>query len=88
MEHLDCYLVAMNSATPTLEDLRPELVEQVRRLPAEQLLALRNYLVDLEIKRLVADIDDAFDKADVAGQLSPAAIESSIRAFREMKPYR
>ena len=78
----------MSTASPTIEDLRPELVEQVRRLPAEQLLALRNYLVDLEIKRLVTDIDDAFDQAEEAGQLTPAAIESSIRAFREMKPYR
>ena len=78
----------MSTATPTLEDLRPELIEQVRRLPAEELLALRNYLVDLEIKRLVTDLDDAFDRADEAGQLTPAAIESSIRAFRETKPYR
>lgn len=78
----------MSTATPTLEDLRPELVDQVRRLPAEELLALRNYLVELEIKRLATDIDDAFDQTDAAGQLTPAAIESSIRAFREMKPYR
>ena len=78
----------MNTVTPTLEDLRPELIEQVRRLPAGELLALRNYLVDLEIRRLITDIDDAFDQADEAGQLTPAAIESSIRAFRETKPYR
>ena len=78
----------MSTASPTLEDLRPELVEQVRRLPAEQLISLRNYLVDLEIERLVSDIDDAVDQADEVGQLTPAAIESSIRAFREMKPYR
>ena len=78
----------MSTATPTLEDLRPELVDQVRRLPAEELLALRNYLLELEIRRLATDIDDTFDQAEAAGQLTPAAIESSIRAFREMKPYR
>ena len=78
----------MNTATLTLDDLRPELIEQVRRMPAEQLMALRNYLLDLEINRVTTDIDDAFDRADESGQLTPEAIDASIRAFRETKPYR
>ncbi len=78
----------MNTLTPTLEDLRPELIESVRRLPAQQLLTVRDCLLELEIQRLAGEIDEAFDRADEAGQLSPESIEASIRAFREMKSYR
>ncbi len=78
----------MNTQTPTLEDLRPELIETVRRLPAQQLLTVRDCLLELEIQRLAGEIDEAFDRADDAGQLSPEDIEASIRAFREMKSYR
>lgn len=78
----------MNATTATLEDLRPELIEKVQSLPVEQLVGLRNYLLELEMNRLVGEIDDAFDRADEAGRLTPDAINASIRAFREMKPYR
>lgn len=78
----------MNTLTQSLEDLRPELIETVRRLPAQQLLTVRDCLLELEIQRLAGDIDAEFDRADDAGRLSPESIEASIRAFREMKPYR
>lgn len=78
----------MNTVTQTLEDLRPELIETVRRLPVEQLLSLRDWLLELEIQRLAGELDEDFDRADAAGQLSQESIEASIRAFREMKPYR
>lgn len=78
----------MNTLTQTLEDLRPELIETVRRLPVQQLLPVRDCLLELEIQRLAGEIDADFDRADDAGRLSPESIEASIRAFREMKPYR
>jgi len=85
---LHAMLVAMNTTVPTLEDLRPELIERVQSLPVEQLIGLRNYLLDLEIQRLAGEIDADFDQADAAGKLTPEAIGATIQAFRERKPYR
>lgn len=76
----------MNTLTSTLEDLRPELIESLRRLPAQQLLTVRDCLLELEIQRLAGEIDEVFDRAHEAGRLSPECVAASIRVFREMKP--
>ena len=77
----------MNTTTPTLDDLRPELIEQVRHLPADQLAALRNYLLDLEINRLASEVDQQADEDRLAGRLAPETIEAAIREYRTRNPY-
>ena len=75
-------------ATTDPKELRSALHERMDQLNEEDLLAVRNLLLEIEIRRVREQLGCEFDELRAAGELAPEKIEASIREHRARHPYR
>ena len=78
----------MNAAlTEDTDSLRRYFHEEIDRLPTPQLVALRQTLLDLKLRELSVQLDEAFEADHAAGRLSAEKFEQALREFRAAHPY-
>ena len=75
-------------ATTDPKELRPLLHERIEHATDEDLLAMRNLLLEIEIRRVREQLGREVDGLCAAGELTPEKIEASIREHRARHPYR
>ena len=70
------------------KELRPALHAHIDRCTDEELEAMRLALLDLELKRLLAEIGADAEQDRLAGKHDPELVAASILAHRAKHPYR
>ena len=75
------------AVTEDTESLRRAFHEEIDRLPPPQLVALRQALLDLKLRELSTQLDEAFEADRAAGRLSAEKFEQALREFRAAHPY-
>ena len=70
------------------KELRPALHAHIDHCSDEELEAMRLALLDLELKRLTAEIGAEAEQDRLAGKHDPALVEATILAHRAKHPYR
>ncbi len=69
------------------DSLRRYFHEQIDRLAPLQLDALRRAFLDIKLKDLSEQLDQAFDADRAAGRLKAEKFEQALREFRAAHPY-
>lgn len=82
-------LRAMNPAMDIdPKELRPLLHAELDRLRDSDLAAAHRALLEIEMQRLLAEMDEATDRAWESGQITEGKITEAILEHRREHPYR
>ncbi|MDP1592011.1 MAG: hypothetical protein Q8M07_29895 [Prosthecobacter sp.] len=73
------------NALSTPATLRPQVIQRIEQLSDAELAEVDRFLLQLEAERLMDSVCDAMDDARTSGKMGD--VESSIRAYRQQKPY-
>jgi hypothetical protein len=76
-------LEGMTSSQPIPKNLREQLVDSISSMPEEQLLEVRNAILDLEIERLRREMSDQAEQELADGKWDN--LPEMIRAYRDRK---
>jgi hypothetical protein len=69
------------------KELRPLLHAEIDRLKDEDFAAAHRVLLEIEMQRLLGEMDDATDRAWESGQITEKKVEEAIREHRRKDPY-
>jgi len=75
----------MTNAVPSPATLRPQVLQRIEQLSDVELAEVDRFLMQLEAERLMDSVCGAMDDARASGKMED--VESSIRAYRQQKPY-
>jgi hypothetical protein len=80
-----CIMSTLTDIDP--KELRPLLHAEIDRLKDEDLAAAHRALLEIEMQRLLGEMDDATDRAWESGQITEEKIEEAILEHRRKNPY-
>ena len=80
-----CSMSTLTDIDP--KELRPLLHAEIDRLKDEDLAAAHRALLEIEMQRLLGEMDDATDRAWESGQITEEKIEEAILEHRRKNPY-
>lgn len=72
----------------TPKELRPLLHAEIDKLRDEDLALAHHLLLEIELRQLAGELDEAADAARTAGRLTPERIADAVAAHRTAHPYR
>ena len=77
-------------ATPPTapKDLRQLLHRKLDEATDEEMAAMHKLLLEMEMQRVLDELDEATNEARAAGRMTPESIAESIAAHRVAHPYR
>lgn len=78
--------VATSSIDPAV--LRSKLHEGIEQLQDEELGAVHKLLMELEARRLMDELGNAFDEDWKSGRLTKEKVQESVQEHRQQQPYR
>ena len=70
------------------KDLRPLLHAEIDKLKDEDLAAAHRALLEIEMQRLLSEMDKATDRAWESGEITTGKIAEAILEHRRKHPYR
>ena len=70
------------------KDLRPLLHAEIDKLKDEDLAAAHRALLEIEMQRLLNEMDEATDRAWESGEITKEKIAEAILEHRRKHPYR
>ena len=70
------------------KELRPLLHAEIDKLKDEDLAAAHRALLEIEMQRLLSEMDEATDRAWESGEITKEKIAEAILEHRRKHPYR
>ena len=70
------------------KDLRPLLHAEIDKLKDEDLAAAHRALLEIEMQRLLSEMDEATDRACESGEITKEKIAEAVLEHRRKHPYR
>lgn len=80
----------MNATTQSIDPavLRPKLHESIEQLRDEELGAVHKLLLELEARRLMNELGEAFGEDWQSGRLTSEKVQEVVLEHRQKQPYR
>ena len=76
----------MTTLATTPSDLRPQVMKRIEQLSESSLAEVDRFLMQLEAESMMDCVSGAMDEARASGTMGD--VESSIREYRQRRPYR
>ena len=70
------------------KELRPLLHAEIDKLKDEDLAAAHRAMLEIELQRLLSELDEATDRAWKSGEITKESIAEAILEHRRKHPYR